>query len=171
MPPDQPHHLWGRRDVLTLAGWASVAGALFTGSVAFVRLLYRRAPIDPPTTFRAGRPAEYLPGTVSDRYLRSWRVYIVRESDRLFALFAKCTHLGCTPRWYASDHKFKCPCHGSGFTLAGINFEGPAPSALVRAKIWLRSDGEILVDVGQRFDATHFDLPEASLVIGEESHS
>ncbi|MBI2377241.1 MAG: Rieske 2Fe-2S domain-containing protein [Deltaproteobacteria bacterium] len=158
-------HLWGRRRLLTAVAWSAVSSALLAGSAAFVRLLVRRAPIDPPTIFRAGPPAKYPPGTVSDHFVRKWRVFIVNDAGRLIAVFARCTHLGCTPRWYASDVKFKCPCHGSGFTLAGVNFEGPAPRPLERAKIWLARDGEIRIDVGQRFNATEFDQPGASLSV------
>jgi cytochrome b6-f complex iron-sulfur subunit len=48
------------------------------------------------------------------------------------ALFAKWTYLGCTPRWLATEDKFKCPYHGSGFYKSAMNFEGPAPRPLDR---------------------------------------
>src|SRR5204863_10033946 len=47
--------------------------------------------------------------------------------------------------------KFKCPCHGSGFRLTGINFEGPAPRPLERARVVLADDGQILVDKSRHF--------------------
>ena len=147
----RPDHLWGRRDLLTAAGWWAIGLSLTAGTGAFVRLLFRRAPIEPPTVFSAGRPADYKAGAVSDRFLRDWRVFLVREKDDLFAVYAKCTHLGCTPRWYGSDNKFKCPCHGSGFTPAGVNFEGPAPRPLERARIWQDEAGMLWVDVSRRF--------------------
>ena len=62
-----------------------------------------------------------------------------------------CTHLGCTPNWLSADLKFKCPCHGSGFYITGINFEGPAPRPLERYKIKLSDDGQILVDKSKVF--------------------
>ena len=147
----RPDHLWGRRDLLTAAGWWAVGLSLTAGTGAFVRLLFRRAPIEPPTLFSAGRPGDYKPGVVSDRYLRDWRVFLVREANTLYAVFAKCTHLGCTPRWYGSEDKFKCPCHGSGFSRAGVNFEGPAPRPLERARIWQDDAGMLWVDVSRRF--------------------
>jgi cytochrome b6-f complex iron-sulfur subunit len=61
-------------------------------------------------------------------------------------VFAKCTHLGCTPRWLATEQKFKCPCHGSGFFINGLNFEGPAPRPLDRFKISVGDDGHLVVD-------------------------
>jgi len=51
---------------------------------------------------------------------------VVRDPDRLFVIYARCTHLGCTPDWKSSENKFKCPCHGSGYDNEGVNFEGPA---------------------------------------------
>ncbi len=154
-PPDKetprPGHLWGRRDLLTAGGWATVGLSLAAGTAAFVRLLFRRAPIEPPTMFAAGRAADYKKDSVSDRYVRDWRVFLVRETDSLYAVIARCTHLGCTPRWYGSESKFKCPCHGSGFTRAGVNFEGPAPRPLERARIWQDDSGNLWVDVSRRF--------------------
>ena len=34
--------------------------------------------------------------------------------------------------WLEEAQKFKCPCHGSGFYITGVNFEGPAPRPLER---------------------------------------
>jgi len=162
------HHLWGRRDVLTAIGWTAVVGSLLAGTSAFGRLLFRRAPVEPPTLFRAGRLADYAPGTVSDRFLKTWRVFIVHEKDSLYAIFGKCTHLGCTPRWYSRESKFKCPCHGSGFDTAGVNFEGPAPKPLERARIWLDDTGELWVDVGQRYERDRWSQPGAALRLPKE---
>jgi cytochrome b6-f complex iron-sulfur subunit len=71
--------------------------------------------------------------------------------DVIFALQSICTHLGCPPNWLAGEQKFKCPCHGSGFYISGINFEGPAPRPLERFKVTVADDGQILVDKSQKF--------------------
>ena len=68
-----------------------------------------------------------------------------------YALLVTCTHLGCTPNYLSAEAKFKCPCHGSGFRETGINFEGPAPRPLERARIVLAEDGQILIDKSQKF--------------------
>ncbi len=158
-------HLWGRRDVLTALGWSAVGTSLLAASAAFGRLLFRRAPVEAPTLFRAGRPTDYAPGTVSDRFLKTWRVFIVHEGGRLYAIFGRCTHLGCTPRWYSRESKFKCPCHGSGFDTAGVNFEGPAPRPLQRARIWQDDAGDLWVDVGRRFERADWGQPGATLAV------
>lgn len=53
----------------------------------------------------------------------------------------------------ASEDKFKCPCHGSGYRgyYAGWieiarNFEGPAPRPMERFKLTIAEDGQIQVD-------------------------
>ena len=76
---------------------------------------------------------------------------MVRDEESIFALSTVCTHLGCTPNWLRTEGKFKCPCHGSGFRMTGINFEGPAPRPLERYKVSLSNDGQILVDKTKSF--------------------
>ena len=55
------------------------------------------------------------------------------------------------PTGWPAEQKFKCPCHGSGFYITGINFEGPAPRPLERFKVALADDGQIMVDKSQKF--------------------
>ena len=76
---------------------------------------------------------------------------MVRNEEGIYALSTVCTHLGCTPNWLATEQKFKCPCHGSGFRSSGINFEGPAPRPLERFMIYLADDGQIVVDKTKAF--------------------
>jgi len=144
-------------------GWFAVITTQIVGLFAFLRLLFRRAPVEEPTVFSAGQPGDYRKDSVSARYLSRWRVFVVREGDDLFAVHARCTHLGCTPRWYAREGKFKCPCHGSGFTRQGVNFEGPAPRPLERAGIALDPRGELLIDVGKRLEPDEWGKQEASV--------
>ncbi len=165
----EPGNLWGRRDLVTRVGWAGVLGTLFVSFGGFARLLFRRAPVEPPTVFVAGSPADYRPGTVSDRFLRQWRVFIVRDDSKVFAVYGKCSHLGCTPRWDGRADRFKCPCHGSGFTSQGVNFEGPAPRPLERARVWLDRSGQLRVDVGTRFAQANWEAEGASVELGPGS--
>jgi hypothetical protein len=59
--------------------------------------------------------------------------------------------LGCTPSWLDAEQKYKCPCHGSGFYITGINFEGPAPRPLERVGLTLGPDGMLEVDKSLKF--------------------
>jgi len=145
-------YIWSRRSFFSAAGWFGLAGVLGAWFIGFVRFLFPRVLFEPKTTFRAGWPAEYRRGEVSDRHAAERRVWIVRENDGgFYALRAVCTHLGCTPIWLARENKFKCPCHGSGFRPSGENFEGPAPRALERVQITLDDDGQLVVNTAVRF--------------------
>ena len=75
---------------------------------------------------------------------------MIRNADGLYALSAICTHLGCTPNWFATEERFKCPCHGSNFLMDGTNVAGPAPVPLYRAAIALDLAGTIEVDKSQQ---------------------
>ena len=85
------------------------------------------------------------------KWQQKYRIWVDRTPDRLFVIYARCTHLGCTPDWKPSENKFKCPCHGSGYDSEGINFEGPAPRPMDRAKVDLAPDGQIIVDVSKLY--------------------
>jgi len=141
--------LWYRRDVFSAAGWAGLFVVIMTGLMGFVRYMFPRVLFEPPTTFRAGAPEEYAVGAVNEKFKKDQRVWIVRQEDgRFYALLAICTHLGCTPNWFATENKFKCPCHGSGFRRDGTNYEGPAPRPLDRIKLFVTSEGQLVVDKG-----------------------
>ena len=160
-----PSSLWSRRDFFGRVGWGGFG--LFTGLslLAFVRSAFPRVLFTPPTTFKAGPPSDYTIGEVSERFKKEHRVWIVREAEGFYVLFAKCTHLGCTPRWLKVEQKFKCPCHGSGYRKSGINFEGPAPRPLERFRITLADDGQLLIDMGvtYRYERGQWDKPGAFL--------
>jgi cytochrome b6-f complex iron-sulfur subunit len=132
-------------------GWAAFAGATAAGLGATVRFMMPTVLYEPPQEFKAGFPNEFAVGAVDERFKASFGVWIVREPQGFYALIAVCTHLGCSPNWLAAENKFKCPCHGSGFYRTGVNFEGPAPRPLERARIVLADDGQILVDKSVKF--------------------
>jgi cytochrome b6-f complex iron-sulfur subunit len=138
--------IWSRRDFFTRLGWGCFG--IFTGFslLGFLRSAFPRVLFQPPATFKAGFASDYSVGEVSEKYKQEQRVWIVREEEGIYAIFAKCTHLGCTPRWLAAENKFKCPCHGSGFYKSGLNFEGPAPRPLDRLKVTVGDDGQLVID-------------------------
>lgn len=130
--------------------WASVAGFLTTCFLMFVRFFLPRAIFEPSSTFKIGFPGDYALG-VDTKYQQQYRIWVDKTSDRLFVVYARCTHLGCTPDWKASENKFKCPCHGSGYDSEAINFEGPAPRPMDRAHVELDAEGQIVVDVSKLY--------------------
>ena len=157
--------LWSRRDFMGRLGWTGFTVFTTVSLLGFVRSAFPRVLFTPPSSFKAGFPNEYTIGEVSERFKQEQRVWIIREADGFYALFAKCTHLGCTPRWLKVEEKFKCPCHGSGFRKTGINFEGPAPRPLERFRISVAEDGQLVVDksVVYRFERGDWDRPGAFL--------
>jgi cytochrome b6-f complex iron-sulfur subunit len=130
--------------------WSAVAAFLVAWFLAFFRFFLPRTLFEPATSFKIGYPEEYGLG-VDTKFQQKYRIWIDRTPDRIFVIYARCTHLGCTPDWKPSENKFKCPCHGSGYDSEGINFEGPAPRPMDRAKVDISPDGQILVDVSRLY--------------------
>lgn len=141
---DTPGPGWGemaRRKFV----WSSIFGFLAACLAATAKFFYPRALFEPKTRFVIGYPSDFALG-VDTRFQQSNRIWVVRDSSKIYVIFANCTHLGCTPDWNAAENKFKCPCHGSGFDTEGINFEGPAPRPLARVHVELDAEGRIVVD-------------------------
>lgn len=126
-------------------GWITFSVALGAIATLVGRFLFPNVLFEKPSTFRAGPPGEYAIG-VDERFKDSQSVWIVRQPEGIFALSTVCTHLGCTPNWLPSELKFKCPCHGSGYRVSGLNFEGPAPRPLEHFAISLDDTGNIKID-------------------------
>lgn len=130
--------------------WACIWGYLGVNFLMFLRFFFPRALYEPNTVFTIGYPADFNLG-IDQRFLMTNRSWVVREPDRIFVIYAKCTHLGCTPEWKSAENKFKCPCHGSGYDSEGVNFEGPAPRPMDRAFIQLDPTGKIVVDTSRLY--------------------
>jgi cytochrome b6-f complex iron-sulfur subunit len=154
--PDDTSPLLTRRAWIGLS-WGAFSAASAAALAATGRFMFPNVLNEPPQQFKAGFPNEYGMG-VDERWKEKFGIWIVRTPDDLeqrasgfYALFTICTHLGCTPNYLPAENKFKCPCHGSGYRLSGINFEGPTPRPLERARIALADDGQILVDKSRHF--------------------
>jgi cytochrome b6-f complex iron-sulfur subunit len=155
-----------RREFNWLAlAWSFFAASAAAGLTAMGRFMFPNVLTEPPSTFKVGLPTDFAVGAVDERFKEKFRVWVVRNEEGMYALSAICTHLGCTPNWLSAENKFKCPCHGSGFYMSGINFEGPAPRPLERVKISLADDGQVLIDTGRLFkqEAGQWNDPESFL--------
>ncbi len=158
--PDAPVNKMRRRIV-----WASIVGFLTTCFLMFLRFFLPRSILEPSSKFSVGFPSDYALG-VDTKWQQQYRIWVDKTSDRIFVIYARCTHLGCTPDWKASENKFKCPCHGSGYDSEAINFEGPAPRPMDRAHVELDAEGQIVVDIGKLYkwpkgDRNEFNDPGA----------
>ena len=95
--------LWSRRDFMGRLGWVLFGGFSLVTLLSALRAAFPRVLFLPPSTFKAGFPKDFAVGAVSDKFTKDYRVWIVREPDGFYALWAKCTHLGCTPRWLVAE--------------------------------------------------------------------
>ena len=154
--PDDTSPLLTRRAWIGLA-WGAFTAASAAALAATGRFMFPNVLNEPPQQFKAGFPNEYGMG-VDERWKEKFGIWLVRTPDDLvahasgfYAIISVCTHLGCTPNYLSAESKFKCPCHGSGFRLTGINFEGPAPRPLERARVVMADDGQLLIDKSRKF--------------------
>ena len=136
-------------------GFTTLASTSLLWLLGSVRFLFPNVLIEPPSRFKVGFADDLGEGQVDSRYTAQHGVWIVHHvyegRAQIYALKAVCTHLGCTPVWLEAEGKFKCPCHGSGFYIDGINFEGPAPRPLERFAIHIADDGQLEVDKSLTF--------------------
>ena len=119
-----------RRTLMRRLGWGAFFTTLTVSAAGTLRFFFPRVLFEPPTSFKIGTMKDYPSGstdkygviTVSEQFMEEQRVWIVREVDKVYAIFGKCTHLGCTPKWFPNERLFKCPCHGSQYYSNGVNF-------------------------------------------------
>jgi len=79
---------------------------------------------------RIGIPMEeMLAGQSRIVLVRGDPVLVIRETNRVVALSAACTHLSCIVK-YKGGGVILCPCHASAFDLSGNVTAGPAPRPL-----------------------------------------
>ena len=163
-----------RRKVIWLvAGGVTLVAAAVASIVALpgaiLSLWRRRLPqpiYEPPSAFHVGSLSDFPVG-VDTRLLQSYRVFVVRNATRLYVIYGRCSHKGCTPDWVAGEAKFKCPCHesrfcmGSAFDGNGINCAGPAPRPLDRIHVERDADGNVVADVSRLYQWSDFDKPGA----------
>ena len=155
--------------------WGAFAVVLGTGAFETVRFFYPRVLFLPPSTFRIGAVDDFVNSgdtadvfgviAVDERWKSQHRFFVVRERGRVYALSARCAHLGCTVNWFSDLHIFKCPCHGSEYHSNGANFAGPAPRPLDRLRIGLNLDRQLVVDTSITYGPGRFDVDVAFVEI------
>ncbi|MEX1254199.1 MAG: Rieske 2Fe-2S domain-containing protein [Dehalococcoidia bacterium] len=151
-----------RRTVLRVGFWASL-GAMIAGiGACSLDLVYPRGVTGFGGTVSAGEVSQYPPGSKTQvPEGRFWVVNLTAEQGGpgLLALWWKCPHLGCTVPWRpefvwpdpttGAPKKgwFRCPCHGSTYTDAGVRVFGPAPRSMDTMAMTIEN-GRISVDTG-----------------------
>ena len=137
------------------AAWAALSGITGIWTLGTARFMFPNVLVEPPSKFKVGPMSDYPLNSVSNKWKDQYGVWIVHTDqyegrNLVFALASVCTHLGCTPSWLDGEQKFKCPCHGSGFYMTGVNFEGPAPRPLERVGLRV-AEGMLEVDKSVKF--------------------
>jgi cytochrome b6-f complex iron-sulfur subunit len=138
-----------------VSAWASLVGVSGVWTLATARFMFPNVLVEPPSKFKVGPMSDYPLNTVSNKWKDQFGIWVVHTDqyegqNLIFALASVCTHLGCTPSWLDGEQKFKCPCHGSGFYITGVNFEGPAPRPLERMGLRI-AEGMLEVDKSVKF--------------------
>lgn len=151
---------------ISVFGWGVIATSLGAGLFENMRFLYPKVVFHPPSKYIIGgindfasdkQPDAYGVISVDARFKKDHRFFVVRDKERIFALYARCTHLGCTVNWFEDLNIFKCPCHGSEFHSNGHEFAGPAPRPLDRHHITMDSEKRIIVDTALVYSQEEFE--------------
>lgn len=131
-----------RRSVL-LWGWGAFVAFLAASAGSVLRFFLPNVLYEPSQKFKAGLASDYPLGVTIDKANRVW---IVRNDTGIYSMWARCTHLGCTPNWFPAENRFRCPCHGSNFSIEGDVIAGPAPKPIWRTHITKTSKGVLVID-------------------------
>ena len=135
----------GRRKVLGWAWKGLAAGLVAEAAWTTFDVLQPRTSGAFGGIIDAGKVSAFPEGTV--RYFLAGRFYVTSYGGSLYALYQKCTHLGCRVPLCDSSEMFECPCHGSVFNIKGEYIAGPAPRGLDRFPVTIEGS-DIRVDTG-----------------------
>jgi cytochrome b6-f complex iron-sulfur subunit len=162
-----------RRGLVITSFWAGI-GAMIAGIAATtINSLWPRGITGFGTTVTAPFGVNDIqPG--EKRRVQEARAWVVRLDDEqaarngaepgsLLALYTKCPHLGCTVPYLDSfsfeDPRsaervtgwFRCPCHGSTYSDAGVRVFGPAPRSMDTFEMTIEN-GVIRINTGSITD-------------------
>ena len=139
-----------RRDLLRITFWAGLGAGLAGIATSFIDFMYPRGISGFGGVVSAGTIDKFAPGTKTQ--VPEGKMWIVNLTEAqggpgFLALWWKCPHLGCTVPWRQTfvftdpntgENRrgwFRCPCHGSTYTDAGVRVFGPAPRSLDRFEL------------------------------------
>jgi cytochrome b6-f complex iron-sulfur subunit len=156
------HKEISRRGLLRITFWSGLGAGLLAFAGTLVDFLYPRGITGFGSVVAAGAAADYPPGSKTQNFEgHFWLVNLTEDQGGpgFLALWWKCPHLGCTVPWRdnftfvdpgtgaAKQGWFRCPCHGSTYTDAGVRVFGPAPRSMDHMELTIEG-GNISVDTG-----------------------
>ncbi len=135
-----------RRDVLLIlfTGLGAVILSVFGVVRGVAAFWFPAAPYEPSKRNKIGRPQDFPKGETRMLSLDKENVFVFHDDEGIYAMSAKCTHLGCAVQETSTG--FICPCHGSVFDPDGKNVSGPAPAPLRWLEIAYTPDGRIVIN-------------------------
>lgn len=155
-----------RRTFIRLSFGTAIA-ATIAGGVALVFDFLRPTRPETQGVYKIGRLSDFPRGgdpvfLVPENFpARMWVTNLAPDETRLggsgggdglLAVWAKCTHLGCTLQWrpnfeFNGDKGwYRCACHSSTYTKAGVRVYGPAPRSLDTFEVRINRDGNVFVN-------------------------
>lgn len=134
------------RRTFIAAGVGGLLAASAGGLYASMKALYPTVSYEPPMVVEIGLPEEFSGHIMKQVQVGGRKISVMKGENGLYALVRNCTHMGCIPYLSEVEGIFRCPCHGSSFTLEGDIIKGPAPVPLYRAAITINSRGRIEVN-------------------------
>ncbi len=158
-PPDAEV---SRRRFILGAFWTGL-GVTLAGSLGvFLDFFWPRGIEKFGGPFPIGNVADFEPGGTPEVIVaaQTWIVNLDPADARYggsdggegyLALWRKCPHLGCSVPWNPSFNFegqigwFRCPCHGSTYTKAGIRVFGPAPRSMDTFELTVDDAGNLTV--------------------------
>jgi cytochrome b6-f complex iron-sulfur subunit len=158
-----------------IVAWGALAFVTATFGAMFQDFFGPKVLKEPRTKWRVGKIDDYSNPGVYEAFKKTpdggtgfWMVNLSPRENRIVAINTVCTHLGCIPNWLTGDQKFKCPCHGSGYYIDGVNFEGPTPRPLEHFAVYKDADGYVWVDQTKiyRQELGQWDDPESFVSLG-----
>jgi Rieske Fe-S protein len=158
-----------RRKVLQVGFWASMLAMLGAIGATFLNFFYPRGLTGFGSQIFVGTVDQLRPG----QFIRNLdaKAWVMRMSPdqaaregapegSIIALYHVCPHLGCTvpyrPEFPFADPRnnnetysgwFRCPCHGSTYSVSGTLVFGPAPRSMDTFELSL-AGGNIVVNTG-----------------------
>jgi cytochrome b6-f complex iron-sulfur subunit len=145
-----------RRGLLRVTFWGGLGAGLLASVASIIDFLYPRGITGFGSVIDAGTVDEFEPGVpTAVQEGKFWLVNLTEAQGGpgFLALWWKCPHLGCTVPWRptfnfnGTQGWFRCPCHGSTYTAAGVRVFGPAPRSMDRMEITI-AGGRISVNTG-----------------------
>jgi len=134
------------RRTFIAGGVGALLAASAGGIYASVKSLYPTVEYEPSLKFEIGRPEEFSGGIMKQVQIGGRKISVMKGDNGLYALVRNCTHMGCIPYLADDEQQFRCPCHGSIFTLEGDVIRGPAPEPLYRASITINPQGRVEIN-------------------------